>query len=169
MFGESLFTSAANGLITALSDASSRVRFFAAIALGKLGTKEAVAPLITVLRDNADSDPFLRHAGVMGLVGTADQAELVAAGKDESRSVRMGALLAMRRLKMPEVAMFLHDSDPWLVLEAARAINDVPINEAMPQLASLIDINQRIPSRSIGGSSMRISALARRTRRNCAG
>ncbi|HEX3987911.1 MAG TPA: PVC-type heme-binding CxxCH protein [Verrucomicrobiae bacterium] len=139
ILGEALFTGAADGLIEALGDASLRVRFFAAIALGKLGTREAVTPIITLLRENADNDPFVRHAGVMGLVGTADQAELVAAGKDESRSVRMGALLAMRRLKMPEVSMFLHDSDPLLVLEAARAINDVPINESMPQLASLID------------------------------
>ena len=44
-----------------------------------------------------------------------------------------------RRLKMPAVAMFLHDADQLIVLEAARAINDVPINDAMPQLAALID------------------------------
>src|SRR6185436_5111048 len=47
-------------------------------------------------------------------------------------------LLAMRRLELPEIAQFLHDSDPLLVVEAARAINDLPINDAMPQLAALI-------------------------------
>ena len=37
----------------------------------------------------------------------------------------------------PEVARFLDDADPQLVVEAARAINDVPIEAAMPQLAAL--------------------------------
>jgi quinoprotein glucose dehydrogenase len=139
MFGDARFAKASKGLIKALGDSSSRVRFFAAIALGNIGDKKAVGPLLAVLRENADKDPFLRHAAVMGLVGTADLEELIAAVKDNSRSVRMGALLAMRRLKMPTVAMFLHDTDQLIVLEAARAINDVPINEAMPQLAALID------------------------------
>ena len=39
---------------------------------------------------------------------------------------------------MAEVARYLSDAEPKLVLEAARAINDAPINEAMPQLAALI-------------------------------
>src|SRR6266566_4969493 len=51
----------------------------------------------------------------------------------------MGVLLAMRRLQRGEIAMFLNDSDPALVLEAARAINDEPINGAMRDLAALID------------------------------
>ena len=38
-----------------------------------------------------------------------------------------------------EIALFLNDSDPALVLEAARAINDEPINGAMRDLAALID------------------------------
>ena len=50
----------------------------------------------------------------------------------------MGALLALRRMENPAMARFLHDADPRLVLEAARAIHDLPINSAMPELASLI-------------------------------
>src|SRR4029077_13433759 len=42
-----------------------------------------------------------------------------------------------RRAANPEIARFLNDSDGRLVDEAARAINDVPINDAMPQLAAL--------------------------------
>ena len=49
----------------------------------------------------------------------------------------MGVLLALRRLGDPEIARFLNDPDPRLVLEAARAINDVPIAAAMPALAAL--------------------------------
>jgi quinoprotein glucose dehydrogenase len=138
VLGDARFAKAAKELITTLGDPSLRVRFFAAEALGKLRSKKAVAPLLAMLRENADRDPFLRHGGVMGLVGTAAPAALLAAARDDSRSVRMGVLLAMRRLQWPGIAMFLHDSDPLIVLEAARAINDLPINQAMPQLAALI-------------------------------
>ena len=37
----------------------------------------------------------------------------------------------------PGIARFLKDADPRLVLEAARAINDVPIDGAMPALADV--------------------------------
>ncbi len=139
VLGEARLARAVDELIQALADPSLRVRFFAAEALGKLGSREAIPPLLAMLRENADKDPFLRHAGVMGLVGTADQATLLEAARSSSRSVRMGALLALRRLQFPAVAAFLHDSDPLIVLEAARAINDVPIKSAMPELAALIE------------------------------
>lgn len=126
------------GLVKLLADASPRVRSLAAIAVGKLHRKEAVPALLAALKENADKDPVLRHAAVIGLEGTGAVNALIAAGKDENRSVRMGALLALRRLKNPAVAMFLKDADPLLVADAARAINDESINEAMPQLAALI-------------------------------
>jgi quinoprotein glucose dehydrogenase len=49
----------------------------------------------------------------------------------------MGVLLAWRRLADSQVARFLNDADPRVVLEAARAIHDVPIAGAMPALAAL--------------------------------
>jgi putative heme-binding domain-containing protein len=45
----------------------------------------------------------------------------------------------LRRLQSPEVAAFLADSDPYLVREAALAINDAPINAALPALAAMLD------------------------------
>ena len=125
------------GLIKLLADASARVRFFAAIALGKLGRPQAVEPLLALLRANDDKDPYLRHAGVMGLAGSGKTAAWMKAIHDESPAVRMGVLLALRRAGDPEIARFLDDPDPRLVLEAARAIHDVPIEPAMPRLASL--------------------------------
>lgn len=120
-----------------LGDSSSRVRFFAAMALGKIGNREAVEPVLAMLRDNDDRDVYLRHAGVMALTWIGDQKALTAHARDASRAVRMGVLLAMRRLKMTEIAAFLNDADPFLVAEAARAINDVPIEGAIPQLAEV--------------------------------
>ena len=49
----------------------------------------------------------------------------------------MGVLLAMRRTGDPEIARFLQDPDPRLVLEAARAIHDAPIPAATAPLASV--------------------------------
>lgn len=139
IMGEGRYAAASGDLIRLLGDSSARAQFFAAMSLGKLGEKSAIKPILEMLRANADKDAYIRHAGVMGLVGLADKETLAAAGQDNSRSVRMGVLLAMRRLQLPEIAMFLHDADQLVVLEAARAINDVPIKDAMPQLAALID------------------------------
>ncbi len=138
VLGEAREPAALAGLITLLVDTEPRVRFFAAIALGKIGRGEALQPLLAMLRANADQDPYLRHAGVMGLVGLKDRNSLRHAFRDPSPAVRMGVLLALRRYEDPAVAVFLNDPEPRLVLEAARAINDVPIEAAMPQLASLL-------------------------------
>src|SRR5207247_10278830 len=120
-------------------DASSRVRYFATMGLGKLGRREALPAIFAMLRDNADKDPYLRHAGVMALNWIGDIDALLAAGKDNFPAIRMSALLALRRLQRNEIAVFLNDADPAIVLEAARAINDQPINGAMADLAPLIE------------------------------
>jgi len=138
LLGDHRQADAAGALIARLSDESLRVRFFAAQSLGKLKVASTTSPLAEMLRENADQDPMLRHAGVMGLTGTGDVAALVALADDPSASVRMGALLALRRLASPEIARFLNDPQPLLVEEAARAIHDVPIQGAMPQLAALV-------------------------------
>jgi quinoprotein glucose dehydrogenase len=137
VLGEAKFGRATAKLLPLLHDDHPRVRFFAAIALGRLARPEAVQPVLQMLRENADRDAYLRHAGVMCLVGCGDPKALGAAADDNSSAVRLGVLLALRRLESPEVARFLNDTDPRLVLEAARAINDVPINAALPQLAAL--------------------------------
>jgi quinoprotein glucose dehydrogenase len=120
-----------------LSDPSLRVRFFAANALANHGDTTALPAVLAMLRENADKDQYLRHAGV-GVLTKCRPDQLAAAAKDESRSVRLAALLALRRLEKPEVAQFLADKDPLLVKEAARAINDAPVVTAYGDLAKLI-------------------------------
>lgn len=127
-------------LVEALKDASPRVRFFAAQGLAKAdpgAAAPAVAPLLEMLRANADQDEFLRHAGVMALHHFGAGA-IATAAKDSSRSVRLAALLAMRRAEDPAVAQFLTDADAALVGEAARAINDAGIAAAYSGLAALL-------------------------------
>jgi quinoprotein glucose dehydrogenase len=138
VLGEGKEPSAFTKIVALLEDPDPRVRFFAAQSLGKYGKKEAVQPLLKLLRGNADQDAYLRHAAVHSLSRIDDRPALVAAAKDDSVSVRLGALLALRRLESPDVALFLNDSDARIVLEAARAINDVAIAYALPQLAALV-------------------------------
>ena len=56
-----------------------------------------------------------------------------------SADVRMVFLLAERHRRDSNIAQFLSDADPLLVLEAARAINDLPITNALPALAALAE------------------------------
>lgn len=141
ILGEGKFAPATDPLIAQLTleNDNARVAFFAAEALGKIDAKSAIAPLVKLLDANADKDPFLRHAAVMGLTRIADPNELVLATKGGSPAVRIAALLALRRHESPLVTEFLADTDPRIVLEAARAINDLPIEAGRPALAQLID------------------------------
>ena len=125
--------------ITALQDASPRIRLFAAMALAKAASADAIAPVVEMLAENNNADPFLRHAGVMALLGSGDLEAVQARAKDPRAAVRMAVLLVQRRTKDPRVSQFLADADPLLVVEAARAINDVPIEEGTASLAALLD------------------------------
>lgn len=135
--GEARYIESTASLIGLLKDDSPRVKAHAALALGSLKSDKAVEPLFEVLTQNADTDPTLRHAAVIGLVGSADAGRLHQAAKSPSSAERLGAVLALRRLVDAGVAAFLNDADPLVVLEAARAIHDVPILAAMPALAKL--------------------------------
>ena len=148
VLGDQRFKGAYDKLVALLKDASPRARFYAGIALGKSGYKPAVEPLFAMLAENADRDPILRHAGIMGLTGCADVAVLAARTTHASAAVRGAAVVALRRLKNAQVAVFLKDADQSVVLEAARAIHDVPIPEAMPALAALLG-EKRISDRNI--------------------
>lgn len=139
VLADSRFPLAFPSLGRAAADSNARVRYYGVLGLGKLGGVDAVEPVVQVLRDNNDTDPFLRHAGVMALTWLDDPGALEAAARDSSPAVRLAALLAMRRLEKSEIALFLYESRPQLVLEAARAIYDVPIKAALPQLAALIN------------------------------
>jgi quinoprotein glucose dehydrogenase len=125
-----------------LADPELRVRLFAALAMARPGDRADAAAVrdgvLALLRENADRDAYLRHAGVMALLGLSAVEDLVPLLKDDAPAVRMAAVLALRRLGSPDVARALGDAEPAVALETARAINDVPINDALPQLAALV-------------------------------
>jgi quinoprotein glucose dehydrogenase len=169
VLGDRRVIDAAPALLKLLKDDSSRVRFFAAIALGKIAAAEPLvaigarrgdtafptnsslvpiprAPselrrgainlgLLELLRNNADADPYLRHAAVMSLAWIGDLEFLQSFARDRSAAVRRGVLLVQRRMADPRVEQFLDDEDWTVATEAARAINDVPIEVSQPALA----------------------------------
>jgi quinoprotein glucose dehydrogenase len=155
LVGDGRFASAFDELARLTRDSNPRVRFFAATSLGKLGNKSGVRPVLDLLRTNNDADAYLRHAGMMALLRIGDTNAIIAAAKDGSPAPRMAALLALRRMGSPEVARFLNDADVRIVVEAARAINDVPIEAAFPRLASKLsdgyhlDAPERAPTRDL--------------------
>ncbi|HEV7280764.1 MAG TPA: PVC-type heme-binding CxxCH protein [Pirellulaceae bacterium] len=120
-----------------LSEGAPRPAYFAAIALGRLQDAEAVEPLIKLLETNADADPMLRHAAIMGLVGSATAEDLTGRAAHMQPAARLAAVVALRKRQAPEAAFFLQDADRRIVLEAARAIHDAPIPEAFAALATL--------------------------------
>lgn len=117
-----------------LADPSPRTRSFAMAALGKAARRDALQDAAAFLREHG-GDPWLRHAAVTALAASADPKAVAAAAEDGPTSLRLGVVLALRRLASPELARFLQDPDPSVAFEAARAINDVPVEAALPALA----------------------------------
>ena len=116
-------------LVPLLSNPSQRVRFHAAIALGKLQEATAFKSLLS-LAAKESTDPYMRHAIVTGLAGCATESALASHLKDSSA---LCCLLALARNHSPRVADFL--TNPTLAAEAERAIHDdTGIPTALPAL-----------------------------------
>ncbi len=142
-------------LLAALEDESPRVRYFAALSLGKIGHRDAIDSLLKLASANADKDVYIRHAVVMALVGINDLPAILEAAGSGDLAVERASLLALRRLNRGEIRRFLAHSNLELVREAALAINDVPIDSATPALASVLSksgLNEPIIRRAINAN-----------------
>ncbi len=137
VIADAKITSATSELITLIGDSNERVRVQAAIAVGVLHERTAIPALLAMLKANDNRDPLQRHGGSFALANIGDMDALLTAAKDPSPGIRMAVLIAMRRLQRDEIAQFLNDPSATIVVEAARAINDVPISGAIPELAAL--------------------------------
>jgi quinoprotein glucose dehydrogenase len=135
VLGEERHVPAGPAIAALIADENPRVRFFAAIATGRLKTKGALENLRQLLVDAGTEDPNLRHAAVMGLLGVASKEDIFRLSQDASAHVRMGALLVLRRHEDAGLVRFLMDVDPLIVFEAARAIHDLNIEAALPAVA----------------------------------
>jgi quinoprotein glucose dehydrogenase len=130
-----------------LSD-SYQVQFQAAIALGRLKNKPSADHLFKLLRNDSTRDKYLRHAVVFALAEMNDPSLVLSRADDEDREVRMAVLLVLRRWTDVRLVKFLADADVAIATEAARAINDMHMDEQMPQLAALVD-SMNLPSAAV--------------------
>jgi len=130
------------GLPKLLEDQHPRVLYFAMLGLGSAGPhgdpNQVIDRVAAILEENEDQDPFLRHGAIMALAGMRQIQSLSDLANHPSKSVRLAAVVALRRLESPSVVRFLNDEDESVVVEAVRVIHDLPLENALPQAAELI-------------------------------
>ena len=155
--GDIKYAKAGDALLPLLTDSEIRVRFFASEALGRIAYEPAINGLIGVLEANNDEDAFLRHAASLALARINKKDPIIALASHSSNAVRLGAVLALRRMADPGITVFLADQDEYIVTEAARAINDdFSIEGALPALGDLLVTtsfeNEPLIRRAIGAN-----------------
>lgn len=143
VLGDARIGAAAPHLKNALEDLEPRVCFHAAMALAKVGTLAELPAIVQMLSTRATNDRFLRHAGIAALAGCAAKTpeSLARLYDHKNTTVRISAVVALRRLHAKEVAGFLKDVDPLVAAEAARAIHDDDsIPAVLPELAASLTV-----------------------------
>jgi putative heme-binding domain-containing protein len=137
VLGDIFDASAADQLIPLVGSANPRVAFFASQALGRVKSEKAIPALLQQIEKNADKDVYIRHAAVLALSRIGKAEPMLALQNSPNRSLRIAAVLVLRRLAHTGVQGFLADSEQYIVAEAARAINDdESIQAALPALAA---------------------------------
>ena len=134
---------ATSKIVELISHEDLAVRYHAALAAGTLKIDTALDAVLAMLMANADAagndvDPIIRHGGIMALKGLASAPSLASLKSHPNKSVRLAAVVALRKQLAPEVAEFVNDYDVAVATEAARAINDEPAlhQGALPALAN---------------------------------
>ncbi len=121
-------------------DPSLRVRSFAALAAARLGAEKHLPEVLAMLKQNADADPVLRHAGSYAIDRLCKTPEaLDAVAKDDNASVRLAVVITLRRRLDPSTARFVKDKSTIVADEAIRAVHDLGLEAGRPAVAALID------------------------------
>lgn len=138
--GDARLKNATDKLLALLTSTNPRIQFYAAEALGRIGSKKATESIVQMLEKNDDNDIYLRHAGVLALSRIGAEEAAVALATHALKSMRTAGVLVLRRLKSPKISAFLSDNDEYIVTEAARAIHDdTSIPSALPALARILN------------------------------
>jgi quinoprotein glucose dehydrogenase len=134
--GDAGHKAALSTAISLLSDPAPRTRMLAAIATGKLGTKDQVPALMAIVEDSNDKDEYLRHGAIQGMILIDNPDAVFAFAENKSPAVRRAVVLALRRFNDARIGSFLKDSDLSIAVEAVQAINDEMIEGARGDLAA---------------------------------
>ncbi len=129
VLGDIFDASSVDLLIPLVGSSNPRISFFAAQALGRIRSEKAIPALLKLVETNADKDLYLRHVAVLALSRIGQVEPILALQNSSNRSLRIAAVLVLRRLAHPDIQAFLKDSDEYIVAETARAIND---DESIP-------------------------------------
>ena len=138
VLGESKDSAVYSVVAELLNDENKRVQFFAATAMGKLGGEKAVDALIKLAEENSDSDVYLRHSIVAGLIFSKANDKIHTYIGNSSSAVRRAVLLSLARLKDIRITELLQDSDKTIVQEAIRAIDRTKIHEIVEKGAAVL-------------------------------
>ncbi|EPR70175.1 HEAT repeat domain-containing protein [Cyclobacterium qasimii] len=137
--GDLKFSPAAKNILPLLTSDVERVQFFAAEALGKMKHEAAFEAIVTLLQENDNADLYIRHAASLALSRVGKSSEIIDLANHPSDAVRLGAVIALRRLRDDGIVAFLNDKSEYIIAEAARAINDdFSIEAAIPALGKLL-------------------------------
>lgn len=140
ILGDVRFAAANDKIIPLINHSNPRVSFFATQAIGRIKDKQAITAILRMVEKNNDEDVYLRHAAVLALSRIGEVEPIVQLKSNPNKSLRLMAVLVLRKWRNKEIASFLKDEDEYIVTEAARAINDdLSIVPALPALAGMLD------------------------------
>jgi quinoprotein glucose dehydrogenase len=115
-----------NAVQAGLQSESAMVQAAACLAIERLRFGSLLPDVLRVIVSNADQDAVLRHCSIMALTGITDTDRIVKLSLNNNASVRLAAVVALRKLKHVGIASFLNDESQTVVRETIRAIHDVP-------------------------------------------
>jgi quinoprotein glucose dehydrogenase len=124
-------------LASLLTDSDDHVKLWASLALVNFSDPDATKAIADLAVKVGDTDPWLRHGISSALAATTSPEELVKLHSSETpEPLRRAALIALKKRQHAGVAAFLNDPSPNIATDAARAIYEDRIAEAIPQLAN---------------------------------
>ena len=153
-----------------------RIRYESAMALGKIGKDSSADAICKLLIRNNNEDPIVRHGGIMAIRGIAikehENGESTFIDKmatHDSAAVRLATVVALRKqfefnvledrdntYVVRLLGRLINDADSTIALEAARAVHDLQMDDAMEPLAKLVakaDLSDHMIRRAISANN----------------
>lgn len=132
-------------IISLLRDPDLKVRREAAYVVGEMRGPGDGLKLLNAFDDKGADDRFVMHAVSRGLANALSELTLVTFNGNPKPKYRLAAVLALRWQGSAFLSSFLNDTDPLIAAEAANAIYDLDITEALPALALKLAQHEELP------------------------